>query len=135
MSMEDLFELFEEHGIGNDLSDSELENLYNLFSNTSSETLEIFFDALEESGIALEDISSDELLEIFEEASEQYSDVGDVSYSTDGTQDSPTAIDAPEEGSLKSHGISFGGYQCGMSCKADGGISTGGTIFWTLRSS
>lgn len=68
MSMEDLFELFEKHGIGNDLSDSELENLYNLFSNTSSETLEIFFDALEESGIALEDISSDELLEIFEDS-------------------------------------------------------------------
>ena len=69
------------------------------------------------------------------EASEQYSDIDEVSYSTDGTQESPAAIDTLEEGSLKSHGISFGGYKCGMSCKADGGFSTSGTIFWTLRSS
>ncbi len=67
MSIEDLLEFFEDHGIGNDLSNSELENLYTLFSNTSSETLEVFFDALEESGMTLEDISSDELLEIFED--------------------------------------------------------------------
>ena len=78
---------------------------------------------------------SQEHISYCSEASEQYSEVGDVSYSTDGTQDSPAAIDAPEEGSLKSHGISFGGYKCGMSCKADGGFSTSGTIFWTLRSS
>ena len=25
-------------------------------------------------------------------------------------------------------------YRCGMSCKADGGLSTGGTQFWALRS-
>lgn len=26
-------------------------------------------------------------------------------------------------------------YACGMSCRADGGLSTGGTQFWALRRS
>ena len=30
--------------------------------------------------------------------------------------------------------ISFGGYKCGAACVSDGGLSTGGHLFWTHRS-
>ena len=67
------------------------------------------------------------------EVSEQYSAVSNSSYSAVEDKESPDAIDTPEAGSRKSN-ISFGGYACGRSCSADGGTSTGGSIFYTLRS-
>ena len=78
---------------------------------------------------------SPEHISYYGEASVRYSDADSISYSADGANESPVAVDSQEDAALKSHNISFGGYKCGMSCKADGGFSTSGTIFWTLRTS
>ena len=40
----------------------------------------------------------------------------------------------PEKSDEKREADAEAQYRCGMSCKADGGLSTGGTQFWALRS-
>ena len=43
-------------------------------------------------------------------------------------------VKKPEGADEKREADAEAQYACGMSCKADGGLSTGGKQFWALRS-